>query len=101
MPRKKKKLETDLASVSQVQKRRRLNALNTVVSLLREQIKIPSMIGSATTAASTTQPQAKSAPEATMLTAASVEGTKVHLCAPTHMKSHQIKYLLTLQSFIS
>ena len=73
-------LKHGFVSDFQVQKRRRLNALNTVVSLLREQIKIPSMIGSATTVSSTTQPQAKSAPEATLLTAASVEGTKVFLC---------------------
>jgi hypothetical protein len=60
----------------QVQKRRRLNALNTVVSLLREQLKISSMIGAATSPAS--QPQPKSAAgDASLVSATSLEGTKV------------------------
>ena len=60
----------------QVQKRRRLNALNTVVSLLREQLKISATIG--TSAAAATQPVAKSAAgDATSAAAASADAAKV------------------------
>ena len=70
----------------QVQKRRRLNALNTVVSLLREQLKISATIG--TSAAAATQPVAKSAAgDATSAAAASADAAKVNATLPDTNKS--------------
>ncbi len=61
--------------IFQVQKRRRLNALNTVVSLLREQLKISATFG--TSGAAVTQPLTKSAAEGNLANPTSTDGGKV------------------------